>query len=295
MTARFRARAGPAARASAANHDVAITSHRASAQHEKGSRMRSSTRLLHLLLVPLALFALAAAPARAAVTFTRLAPLPFPVNQGGVDFGDYDNDGLLDLAVCGYDSTGVRTTRIFHNTGNGASWTDIGAGLVGVIGGTVRWGDYDGDGRLDLLVTGQSASGDVCLLYHNTGSGFVNAGAGLPGVHNSTAVWGDVDNDGDLDILINNLDGPPTLLRNDGGNRNNWVLIKCVGTKSNRSAIGTRVKITANGRTQIDEVMSGSSYYSQNDLRLHFGLGRAARVESVDANSSSEYGRSSCA
>ena len=72
------------------------------------------------------------------------------------------------------------------------------------------------------------------------------------------------------------------LLRNDGGSPHNWLLIKCVGTRSNRSAIGTRVKITSGGRSQIDEVMSGSSYYSQNDFRLHFGLGRADKVDQID-------------
>ena len=98
----------------------------------------------------------------------------------------------------------------------------------------------------------------------------------------SAVAYGDFNNDGLVDILISNLDGPPTLLRNDGGNQNNWILIKCVGTRSNRSAIGTRVKVTAAGRSQIDEVMSGSGYYSQNDLRLHFGLGRAAGADSVE-------------
>ena len=78
---------------------------------------------------------------------------------------------------------------------------------------------------------------------------------------------------------MNNLDGPPTLLRNDGGNGNNSLLIKCVGTRSNRSAIGTRVKVTIGDHRQIDEVMSGSSYYSQSDLRLHFGLGDAAKAD----------------
>ena len=78
-------------------------------------------------------------------------------------------------------------------------------------------------------------------------------------------------------MVVNNLDGPPSLLRNDGGNRNAWILVKCVGTRSNRSAIGTRVKVTAGGRTQMDEVMSGSSYYSQSDFRLHFGLGAATQ------------------
>ena len=94
--------------------------------------------------------------------------------------------------------------------------------------------------------------------------------------------FGDFDNDGDVDILVNNLDGPPTLLRNDGGNANNWILITCVGTRSNRSAIGTRVKVTAGERSQTDEVMSGSSYYSQNDFRLHFGLGRATKADTVE-------------
>ena len=95
-------------------------------------------------------------------------------------------------------------------------------------------------------------------------------------------VFGDFDNDGDVDVLVNNLDGPPTLLRNDGGNRNNWISIKCVGTRSNRSEIGTRVKVVVVEHSQIDEVMSGSSYYSQNDFRLHFGLPRATKADTVE-------------
>ena len=76
--------------------------------------------------------------------------------------------------------------------------------------------------------------------------------------------------------------GLRTLLRNDGGNKNNWIMIKCIGTRSNRSAIGTRVKVTSGDSSQIDEVMSGSSYYSQNDFRLHFGLGRATKADSIE-------------
>ena len=83
-------------------------------------------------------------------------------------------------------------------------------------------------------------------------------------------------------MIINNLDGPPTLLRNDASNKNNWIMFKCVGTRSNRSAIGTRIRITSGDHNQIDEVMSGSSYYSQNDFRLHFGLGRASKADRVD-------------
>jgi hypothetical protein len=96
--------------------------------------------------------------------------------------------------------------------------------------------------------------------------------------------FGDFDNDGNVDVLVNNLDGPPSLFRNQGGSKNNWISIKCLGTRSNRSAIGTRVSVKNGNQRQIDEVMSGSSYYSQNDLRLHFGLGKAATAELVEIN-----------
>jgi hypothetical protein len=85
-----------------------------------------------------------------------------------------------------------------------------------------------------------------------------------------------------VDVLLNNLDGPPTLLRNDGGNRQNSILVKCVGTKSNRSAIGTRVTVITGGHRQMADVMSGSSYYSQSDLRLHFGLARAIQADRIE-------------
>ena len=94
--------------------------------------------------------------------------------------------------------------------------------------------------------------------------------------------FGDFDNDGKVDIVVNNLDGPPSLLRNESRNENNWLMVKCVGTKSNRSAIGARVSVTTGQRVQIDEVMSGSSYYSQSDLRLHFGLGSADQADKVE-------------
>ena len=94
--------------------------------------------------------------------------------------------------------------------------------------------------------------------------------------------FGDIDNDGDIDIVVNNLDGAPSLLRNDGGNRNNWLMLKCIGTRSNRSAIGARVRVVSADRAQIREVMSGSSYYSHSDLRVHFGLGRAVRADFVE-------------
>src|SRR5262249_40056164 len=92
----------------------------------------------------------------------------------------------------------------------------------------------------------------------------------------------DFDNDGDVDIVINDLDGEPQLLRNDGGNANNSVLIKTVGVKSNRDGIGARVKIVSGDLTQIDEVRSGGSYISQNDFRLHFGLEKRTKIDLIE-------------
>ncbi len=184
--------------------------------------MRPSLRLTHLLLVPLALIALAiaVAPACAALTYTRLAPLPDPVQFSAMDLGDYDNDGLLDLAVCGYDTTGNFITRIFRNSGNGTTWTDIHAALVNVERGTVRWGDYDGDGRLDLLVSGHTATGYSTVLYHNTPGGFFDSGITLPAGGYPRAEWADLDNDGDLDLVMmtgSGLNASLAIYRNDGG------------------------------------------------------------------------------
>src|ERR1700682_2682374 len=93
--------------------------------------------------------------------------------------------------------------------------------------------------------------------------------------------FGSNDNDGDIDIVVNDLDGSPQLLRNDGGNANNSILIKTIGVKSNRNGIGARVKIVSGDLTQIDEVHSGGSYLSQSDLRLHFGLQKRTKIDYI--------------
>ena len=90
----------------------------------------------------------------------------------------------------------------------------------------------------------------------------------------------DFNNDGDLDVVVNNLDEPPTLLRNDGGNRNHWLIVDG-RNRHGAPAVGARVEVRAGGTTQIREVRSGASYLSQHDLRLHFGLGAAERVEEL--------------
>ena len=93
--------------------------------------------------------------------------------------------------------------------------------------------------------------------------------------------FGDIDNDGDVDIVVNDLDSAPQLLRNDGGNKNNWIVVKTIGTKSNRDGIGAKVKVVSGDLVQLDEVRSGGSYISQNDLRLHFGLEKRASVDLI--------------
>ena len=96
------------------------------------------------------------------------------------------------------------------------------------------------------------------------------------------AAFGDYDNDGDVDALVLNMNDRPSLLRNDGGNKQNWIKIKLVGTKCNRTAIGARVRVITGKHIQMDEVHSGASVMSQSDLRLHFGLGKTETVDAIE-------------
>src|SRR6266540_1591627 len=125
------------------------------------------------------------------------------VSASSVAWGDYDNDGRLDILLTGYSSSLGNIARVYHNDGGG-SFTAINAGLPGVYQGSVAWGDYDNDGKLDILLSGySSAYGNISRVYHNDGGGsFSDVNAGLPGVNNSSVAWGDYDNDGDLDILL---------------------------------------------------------------------------------------------
>ena len=162
----------------------------------------------------------------------------------------------------------------------------------------VRWGtkffDYDNDGWVDLFV----ACGQVYpqlehyrqrkLLHHNNRNGTfteVAAQSGAPLMEERAGrgvAFGDIDNDGDIDMVINDLDGPPQVLRNDGGNANNSILIRTIGEKSNRDGIAAKVKVVSGDLTQIDEVRSGGSYISQNDMRLHFGLEKRTKIDLIE-------------
>ena len=126
------------------------------------------------------------------------------------------------------------------------------------------------------------------ILFRNDGSGKFTlitneCGPGLSAVHSSRGcAFGDFDNDGDMDVLIMNMNEPPSLLRTDVTTKNHWVKVKLRGKQSNRTAIGARVRVRAGGRVQAQHVESQSSYYSVNDLRLHFGLGASRRVDSIE-------------
>jgi hypothetical protein len=218
----------------------------------------------------------------------------------GVGVADYDGDGWLDIVRTNFSE---QITTLYRNYGGAFEVVSQKAGL-GVnrkyVGFGVDFFDFDNDGWQDIFMANGHVYSQLAgrklhltyrqpkVLYRNLGNGRFQDVSAQSGAAIRTeqlgrgCAFGDFDNDGDVDIVINNLDGPPTLLRNDGGNRLNRIVIKCVGSRSNRSAIGTRVKVTSGGRSQIREVMSGSSYYSQNDLRLHFGLGKAEQADAIE-------------
>ena len=214
----------------------------------------------------------------------------------GVTAGDYDHDGKIDLFVTNFAD---EYNTLYHNDAPN-SFTDVSyaAKVAAVSLPHVGWGtkffDYDNDGWVDLFV----ANGHVYpqlpsyrqprLLHRNNRNGTfteVSAEFGTILTENRASrgvAFGDIDNDGDVDLLIADLDGAPQLLRNESGNANNSILIKTVGVKSNRGGIGARVKVVSGDLTQTDEVRSGDSYISQSDQRLHFGLEKRTKVDSIE-------------
>jgi hypothetical protein len=216
----------------------------------------------------------------------------------GVGVGDYDLDGNLDIFKTHFaDDTNV----LYHNDGKG-NFDDvtIRTGL-GVETRYVGWGagivDLDNDGLPDIFVATGSVYPEVekklpaypfrtpRLVFRNLGDGrfeelIEEAGSGISAPHASRGcAFGDFDNDGDMDILVMNMNETPSLLRNDVSGGHHWLKVLLVGVQSNRSAIGSRVVARYGTRRQAQEVQAQSSFYSANDRRLHFGLGKEASAD----------------
>jgi hypothetical protein len=210
---------------------------------------------------------------------------------GGLGYwGDYDNDGFLDLLLTSSDGGG----NSLHRNLAGQTFTNVtaAAGVMQPSGGwAAAWGDYDNDGYLDLIVVAYFAT-NQSVLYHNNGDGtFTSVDVGSPlrdGVNRSGVAWADYDNDGFLDLIITCGDWLPTpnFLYHNNGNSNHWLKLKLAGTASNRSAIGAKVRVyaTINGKSlwQMREV-SGNSGLSGGGggLAAHFGLGNATNVTTL--------------
>ncbi|MES1257596.1 MAG: CRTAC1 family protein [Acidobacteriota bacterium] len=217
----------------------------------------------------------------------------------GVAAADYDCDGNLDLVKTNFAGD---TSSLYRNLGKMVfEDTTFQAGLgknTQYLGWGIGFIDFDNDGWPDIFVCNGHVYPEIAessleagyrehkLLYRNLGNGkFADVtAAGGPGILEKVpgrgCAFGDFDNDGDIDVLVNCVNDVPQLLRCDQAVKKNWLRVKTVGTKSNRSGIGARISCTtAGGHRQIDEVRSGGGYISQSDLRVHFGLGEAGDAD----------------
>ncbi len=221
----------------------------------------------------------------------------------GVSAGDYDRDGWLDIFKTNFAGD---TSTLYHNVGK-ATFDDVTFSVgMGMNTRWLGWGagfaDFDNDGWLDVFLvnghvypeveklTTEAGYAQRKVLYRNLQNGkFADVSEQVGGAVTEKSpargcAFGDFDNDGDIDVVINNVNAVPELLRNDSKSGNNWIKIRLVGVKSNRDGIGSRIKVTADDGAQIDEVRSGSSYYSNNDLRVNFGLGKNAKIKQIEVH-----------
>ena len=219
----------------------------------------------------------------------------------GLAFGDYDRDGTIDIFKTNFAGD---TSTLYANTGDGLCQDRTFASGIGLNTRWLGWGvgflDLDLDGWLDLFLVNGHVYPEVeqikteagyrqrKVVYRNLRNGRFEdvserLGAPITTPHAGRgAAFGDIDNDGDIDVAVNNVHEPPNLYRLDTNHTASWTELKLVGTKSNHSAIGARVRIVIGSTTLVREVRGGGSYYSQNDLRVQAGLGEAARIDRVD-------------
>jgi hypothetical protein len=218
----------------------------------------------------------------------------------GLGIGDYNGDGKLDIFKTHFAED---TPVLYRNLGKWLFEDVTFAAGFGTATKYVCWGagmhDFDNDGWPDIAYVTGNVYPEIerhfkdyphrspRLVFRNLGNErFANvsaeSGSGITTPHSSRGcAFGDFDNDGDVDWLVMNMNEPPSLLRNDYAGKNNWLKLKLIGTKSNRTALGARVVVTTGTRQQTQAVLSQSSYYSHDDLRLHFGLGEKTKAERV--------------
>jgi hypothetical protein len=219
----------------------------------------------------------------------------------GLAVGDYDRNGTMDLFKTNFAGD---TSTLYANSGKGFCDDRTFASGIGRNTRWLGWGvgfaDFDLDGWLDLFLVNGHVYPEVeqlkseagyrqrKVVYRNRGNGRfddVTEALGAPVTTPKAgrgAAFADLDNDGDVDIVVNNVHDRADLFRSSAPAGRKWLIVKLTGRTSNRSAIGARVRVLAGDVTQVQEVRGGGSYYAQNDLRVHFGLGTAVRVTRVE-------------
>ena len=219
----------------------------------------------------------------------------------GTSVADYDGDGRLDIFKTNFSDD---TSTLYRNNGDGTFDDATFRASLGLHTQYLGWGtmffDFDNDSWPDLILVNGHVYPEVDkyhlgsnyqeprILYHNNGNGTFTdisaaAGPGITAAASSRGLAvGDLWNDGMLSVVISNMNARPSLLVNQVRSPNHWIGIRTVGTRSNRDGIGARVTVKVGKRTLVDEVRSGSSYISNSDMRLHFGLGSAVKIDSLE-------------